>query len=109
MIVVCKLPVHQRRRTGSRFTGVCEIAQRADPSYGWTRVPRDAQPHMLEKWLPVFRHRSTGNLHTTHDLVQLMPLPSIISRFIKIHNGSAFPVSAYPGCRRTNAVIWEYM
>jgi len=31
-------------------------------------------------------------------MVQLMPLPPIISCFIKIQNGSAFLVQAYPGC-----------
>jgi len=42
-------------------------------------------------WLSVCR--SANGLH----MVQLMPLPPIISCFIKIQNGSAFLVLAYPG------------
>jgi len=38
--------------------------------------------------------RSANDLH----MVQLMPLSSIISCFIKIQNGSTFLVPAYPGC-----------
>jgi len=37
-------------------------------------------------------------------MVQLMPLPPIISCFTKLQNGSAFLVTAYPGCPRKNAV-----
>jgi len=38
--------------------------------------------------------RGANNLH----MVQLMPLPPIISGFIKIQNGFAFLVPAYLGC-----------
>jgi len=38
--------------------------------------------------------RGANNLH----VVQLIPLSPIISCFIKIQNGSAFLVLAYPGC-----------
>jgi len=37
-------------------------------------------------------------------MVQLMPLPPIISCSIKIQNGSAFLVPAYPGCPGKEAV-----
>jgi len=46
--------------------------------------------------------RSTDDLH----VVQLMPLPPIISCFIKIQSGSAFLVLAYPGCPVKAAVKW---
>jgi len=38
--------------------------------------------------------QSANNLH----MIQLMPLSPIITCFIKIQNGSAFLVPAYPGC-----------
>jgi len=41
-----------------------------------------------------------GGLH----VVQLMPLPSIVSCFIKIQIGAAILVPAYPGCPRKKAV-----
>jgi len=37
-------------------------------------------------------------------IVQLMPLPPIISCFIKIWNGSAVLVPAYPGCPGKKAI-----
>jgi len=37
-------------------------------------------------------------------MVQLMPLPTIISCFIKIQYGSAFLVPAYPDYQRKKAV-----
>ena len=42
----------------------------------------------------------TNDLH----MVQLMPLPPIISCFIKIENGLKFLVRSYPGCPRKEAV-----
>ena len=39
-------------------------------------------------------------------MVQLMPLPPIISCFVKIHNGYALLVPAYPGCTGKEAVKW---
>jgi len=45
---------------------------------------------------------SANDLH----MVQLMPEPTIISYFIKIENGSAFLVLAYPGCLGKEAVKW---
>jgi len=46
--------------------------------------------------------RSANDLH----IVQLMPLPPIISCFIKIQNGSAFQIPAYPGYPGKEAVNW---
>jgi len=37
-------------------------------------------------------------------VVQLMPLPPIISYFVKIQYGSAFLLPAYPGCPGKEAV-----
>jgi len=37
-------------------------------------------------------------------MVQLMPLPPIISCFIKMRNGLTFLVSVYPGCPGEEAV-----
>ena len=48
--------------------------------------------------------QSADDLH----MVQLMPLPPIISCFIRIQNGSAFLISAYHGCpgkRRLNGCL----
>jgi len=39
-------------------------------------------------------------------MVQLMPLPPIISCFIKMQNGSAFLVLAYSDCPGKEAVKW---
>jgi len=39
-------------------------------------------------------------------MVQLMPLPLMISCFIKIQNGFAFLVPAYPGCPGKKAIRW---
>ena len=39
-------------------------------------------------------------------MVQLMPLPPIISCFIKIQNGLNFLVPAYGGCPEKEAVKW---
>jgi len=41
-------------------------------------------------------------------MVQVMPPPPIIYCFIKIQNGSAFTVLAYPGCLWKMAVKWVY-
>jgi len=45
---------------------------------------------------------SANDLH----IVQLMPLPTIISFFIEIQNGSAFLVWAYPGCPGKRPLNW---
>ena len=52
-------------------------------------------------WLSVLE-QSVNDLH----IVQLMPLPPIISCFIKIQNGSAFLVPAYPGCLGKELIKW---
>ena len=44
--------------------------------------------------------QGANDLHMVH----LMPLPPIISCFIKIHNGFTFLVLAYPGCAGKQAV-----
>jgi len=49
---------------------------------------------MIRCWCGYLLGQSANDLH----MVQLMPLPPIISCFIKIPNGSAFLVPAYPGC-----------
>jgi len=41
-------------------------------------------------------------------MVQLMPLPPIISCFVKIQNDSAFLVPAYPDCPEKEAVKQVY-
>jgi len=46
--------------------------------------------------------RGTNDFH----VVQLMPLPPIISCFIKIQNGLTFLVAAYPGCPEKEAIKW---
>jgi len=46
--------------------------------------------------------RGANDLH----MVQLMPLPPIISCFFKIQNGSTFLVPAYPGCHGKEAIKW---
>jgi len=46
--------------------------------------------------------RGGNGLH----MVQMMPLPPIISFFIKIQNGSAFLVPVYPGCPGKKANKW---
>jgi len=50
----------------------------------------------------ICQEQGANDLH----MVQLMPLPSIISCFIKIQNGSGFLVPAYPSCTGKDAVKW---
>jgi len=55
------------------------------------------RPVKTEWWstgVVICLERGANDLH----MVQLIPLPHIISCFIKIQNGSAFLVPAYPGC-----------
>jgi len=42
-------------------------------------------------------------------MVQLMPLPPIISCFIKIQIGLTFVLPAYPGCSGKDAAKWVYV
>jgi len=49
--------------------------------------------------------QSANDLH----MVQLMPLQPIIPCFIKIQNGSAFPVPAYQGCPGKEAIKWVFV
>jgi len=46
--------------------------------------------------------RGADDLH----MVYLMPLPPIISCFIKIQNSSAVQIPAHPGCPGEEAVKW---
>ena len=43
----------------------------------------------------IYLERGANDLH----MAQLMPMPHIISRFIKMQIGLAFLVSDYPSCR----------
>jgi len=55
----------------------------------------------MRRWCG-YLEQSANDLH----MAQLMLLPPIISCFIKIQNGSAFLVPAYPGCPGKEAVKW---
>jgi len=46
-----------------------------------------------------------NDLHIVH----LMPLPLVISCFIKIHIGLTFLVSAYPGCHGKEPIKWVFV
>ena len=50
----------------------------------------------------IYLEQSANDLH----IVQLMPMPPIISCFVKIQNGSAFLVPDYPGCPEKDAIKW---
>ena len=59
-------------------------------------------------WLPVCQCLQRGA--NDSQMVQLLPLPPIISCFNKIQNGSVFLVPAYPGCPGKKAIkrVWWY-
>jgi len=42
-------------------------------------------------------------------VIQLMPLPPIISCFVKINNGFTFLVPAYLGCPGKEAIKWVFV
>jgi len=48
----------------------------------------------------IYLEQDANGLH----MAQLMPLPPIISCFIKIQNSFAFLMSTYPGCPGKKAV-----
>jgi len=52
-----------------------------------------------------------GYLSGASDLhvIQLMPLPPIISCFVKNDNGFTFLVPAYPGCPIKEAIKWLFV
>jgi len=63
----------------------------------WLDVRKGIQPVKTEWWaagMVICLGQSANDLH----IVQLIPLPPIISCFSKIQNGSAFLVPTYPGC-----------
>jgi len=69
----------------------------------WLSSRKSIQP--IKSWvirLGAGMEWSANDLH----VAQLMPLPPIISCFIKIQNSSAFLVPVYPGCPRKWLVRW---
>jgi len=71
----------------------------------WLGIRKGIRPIKSGWWctgMVICLERIADDLH----MVQLMPLPLIISCFIKIRNGSTFLLLAYQGCFGNETIKW---
>jgi len=81
---------------------VCITCLQCFDTVGWAAEEHLAHKNSVGAGVVICLGRSANDLH----IVQLMPLPPIISCSIKTRNGSAFLALTYPGCPGKEAIKW---